>query len=250
MELGLNHAKRQNLRARLRAVRMTCPLFDTAQWVRDLEKVSMHASFPCGPASCICKCICRGHCCACCKMWHDGRWRVYNCSTKNDIAVAEGIAVPAARYGMIDAGPCITAQSNLILALSACFGHRSPAGRRISGQELHRLPHSCCSNGACTAPALRECWHHTLAKTTCVLCRSTSACGTCTAPAQGRAALRWPDAASSDVSRRDRLAGELGWSLAIMATAHGQAQAGDSTCHMQQLPQLGYGAETCQPQCM
>ena len=40
MELGLNHAKRENLRARLKAVRMTCPLFDTAQWVRDLEKVS------------------------------------------------------------------------------------------------------------------------------------------------------------------------------------------------------------------
>ena len=41
MELGLNHAKRLNLRARLKAVRMTCPLFDTAQWVRDLEKVRL-----------------------------------------------------------------------------------------------------------------------------------------------------------------------------------------------------------------
>ena len=39
VELGLNHAKRENLRARLKAVRMTCPLFDTAQWVRDLERI-------------------------------------------------------------------------------------------------------------------------------------------------------------------------------------------------------------------
>ena len=37
--LGLDHARREGLRARLKAVRMTCPLFDTAQWVRDLEKV-------------------------------------------------------------------------------------------------------------------------------------------------------------------------------------------------------------------
>ena len=50
MELGLNHAKRLNLRARLKAVRMSCPLFDTAQWVRDLEKVSR----PCVPAGCMC----------------------------------------------------------------------------------------------------------------------------------------------------------------------------------------------------
>ena len=41
VELGLNHAKRLNLRARLKAVRMTCPLFDTAQWVQDLEKVRL-----------------------------------------------------------------------------------------------------------------------------------------------------------------------------------------------------------------
>ncbi len=39
VELGTNHAKRLELRAALRARRGTCPLFATAQWVRDLEKV-------------------------------------------------------------------------------------------------------------------------------------------------------------------------------------------------------------------
>lgn len=39
VDLGLNHAKRLNLRQRLKDVRLSCPLFDTAQWVRDLEKV-------------------------------------------------------------------------------------------------------------------------------------------------------------------------------------------------------------------
>lgn len=39
VELGTNHAARLNLRARLEAVRETCPLFDTQGWVRDFEKV-------------------------------------------------------------------------------------------------------------------------------------------------------------------------------------------------------------------
>ena len=39
MELGTNHAKRRNLSQRLKSVRMTCPLFDTTQWIGDLEKV-------------------------------------------------------------------------------------------------------------------------------------------------------------------------------------------------------------------
>lgn len=39
VELGSNHAKRLDLRERLKAVRLTCPLFDTHRWVRDLEKV-------------------------------------------------------------------------------------------------------------------------------------------------------------------------------------------------------------------
>ena len=39
VELGLNHSKRLGLRQRLKDVRLSCPLFDTSQWVRDLEKV-------------------------------------------------------------------------------------------------------------------------------------------------------------------------------------------------------------------
>ncbi|KAK9815277.1 hypothetical protein WJX72_000982 [[Myrmecia] bisecta] len=39
VELGLNHAKRLSLRRRLKAARLSCPLFDTTGWVRDLEKV-------------------------------------------------------------------------------------------------------------------------------------------------------------------------------------------------------------------
>ena len=39
VELGLNHAKRRSLSDRLKRVRTTCPLFDTTQWIRDLEKV-------------------------------------------------------------------------------------------------------------------------------------------------------------------------------------------------------------------
>lgn len=37
--LGTNRALREQLRARLEAVRLSCPLFDTEGWVRDLEKV-------------------------------------------------------------------------------------------------------------------------------------------------------------------------------------------------------------------
>ena len=39
VELGLNHAMRNSLRRRLKAARLSCPLFDTSGWVRDLEKV-------------------------------------------------------------------------------------------------------------------------------------------------------------------------------------------------------------------
>ena len=39
VELGLNHAKRLHLRERLKQARLTCPLFDTTTWVKDLEKV-------------------------------------------------------------------------------------------------------------------------------------------------------------------------------------------------------------------
>lgn len=38
VELGLDHAKRAALRRRLQAARLTCPLFDTARWVRDFER--------------------------------------------------------------------------------------------------------------------------------------------------------------------------------------------------------------------
>lgn len=37
--LGLNKNAREDLRDRLRAARLSCPLFDTARWVRDFEKV-------------------------------------------------------------------------------------------------------------------------------------------------------------------------------------------------------------------
>ncbi|GAB4819185.1 hypothetical protein N2152v2_006231 [Parachlorella kessleri] len=39
VELGTDHAKRLGLRSALKSRRGACPLFDTAQWVRDLEKV-------------------------------------------------------------------------------------------------------------------------------------------------------------------------------------------------------------------
>ena len=39
VEWGLDAAKRGALRARLKAARLTCPLFDTARWVRNLERV-------------------------------------------------------------------------------------------------------------------------------------------------------------------------------------------------------------------
>ena len=39
VELGLNHNKRLGLRQRLKDVRLSCPLFDTTQRVRDLEKI-------------------------------------------------------------------------------------------------------------------------------------------------------------------------------------------------------------------
>lgn len=39
VSLGTNHAKRRDMSNRLKNVRMTCPLFDTEGWIRDLEKV-------------------------------------------------------------------------------------------------------------------------------------------------------------------------------------------------------------------
>ncbi|KAK9832813.1 hypothetical protein WJX81_003940 [Elliptochloris bilobata] len=39
VELGLNHALRSSLRQRLKAARLTCPLFDTRGWVADFERV-------------------------------------------------------------------------------------------------------------------------------------------------------------------------------------------------------------------
>jgi hypothetical protein len=39
VELGLDHEKRLSLRRRLQAARLTCPLFDTAGWVRDFERL-------------------------------------------------------------------------------------------------------------------------------------------------------------------------------------------------------------------
>lgn len=37
--LGTNGRLREALRARLEATRLSCPLFDTPRWVRDLERV-------------------------------------------------------------------------------------------------------------------------------------------------------------------------------------------------------------------
>lgn len=37
--LGLDHEKRMRLRFELKQRRLSCPLFDTERWVRDLEKV-------------------------------------------------------------------------------------------------------------------------------------------------------------------------------------------------------------------
>lgn len=39
MLLGSNKALRESLRARLESTRLTCPLFDTEGWVRNLERV-------------------------------------------------------------------------------------------------------------------------------------------------------------------------------------------------------------------
>jgi protein O-GlcNAc transferase len=49
VEFGLNEGKRKALRARLKDARLTCPLFDTRRWVRNLERVyarmwSIHAA--------------------------------------------------------------------------------------------------------------------------------------------------------------------------------------------------------------
>lgn len=39
VELGINHQRRLELRRKLEAARLTCPLFDTTRWVRNLERV-------------------------------------------------------------------------------------------------------------------------------------------------------------------------------------------------------------------
>lgn len=39
VSLGLDHEKRERLRRELKQRRLSCPLFDTERWVRDLEKV-------------------------------------------------------------------------------------------------------------------------------------------------------------------------------------------------------------------
>ena len=37
MALGTNHGRRLALRERLKALRLTCPLFDTDRWVADMD---------------------------------------------------------------------------------------------------------------------------------------------------------------------------------------------------------------------
>ena len=39
VSLGTHHIKRKDMSNRLKSVRMSCPLFDTSGWIRDLEKV-------------------------------------------------------------------------------------------------------------------------------------------------------------------------------------------------------------------
>jgi protein O-GlcNAc transferase len=40
--LGTDHERRLNLRARLKAVRLTCPLFDTDGWVADMDRLLLN----------------------------------------------------------------------------------------------------------------------------------------------------------------------------------------------------------------
>ena len=47
--LGTDHVRRLRLRERLKAVRLTCPLFDTDRWVADMDRLllrmwSIHCS--------------------------------------------------------------------------------------------------------------------------------------------------------------------------------------------------------------
>jgi predicted O-linked N-acetylglucosamine transferase (SPINDLY family) len=39
VELGLNHSRRLGLGARLERAQLSCPLFNTQSWVRDLERL-------------------------------------------------------------------------------------------------------------------------------------------------------------------------------------------------------------------
>mmetsp|Transcript_24123 Transcript_24123/g.75689 ORF Transcript_24123/g.75689 Transcript_24123/m.75689 type:complete len:85 (-) Transcript_24123:100-354(-) len=42
VELGTNHAKRLALREKVKRNRLHCPLFDTRQWVKDLDRLLLH----------------------------------------------------------------------------------------------------------------------------------------------------------------------------------------------------------------
>jgi len=55
VSLGLDHEKRKDLVSRLKAVRSTCPLFDTRQWVR-LACVRVCL------CTCLCLCVCACWC--------------------------------------------------------------------------------------------------------------------------------------------------------------------------------------------
>ena len=37
--LGTDHVRRLKLRAQLKSVRLTCPLFDTDRWVADMDRL-------------------------------------------------------------------------------------------------------------------------------------------------------------------------------------------------------------------
>lgn len=47
VSLALNRSKLQDLTNRLKAARLTCPLFDTARWVSELFEISLSLCFVC-----------------------------------------------------------------------------------------------------------------------------------------------------------------------------------------------------------
>jgi hypothetical protein len=60
--LGTDHARREGLRARLKAGRLSSPLFDTDTWVRPLSRPHMAQAGllqPAGPA--LCTMLCAWH---------------------------------------------------------------------------------------------------------------------------------------------------------------------------------------------